>query len=265
MKPKLVVIGAAGRMGRRILSLAAKAGEFDIIAAVERQGHHDVGKNAGLVAGAGPMNIKLADVFGASADVAIDFSEAQAVDKTIDYCLKNSVALLSGTTGLSSQQRKKIEAASEKIPIIYGTNMSVGMNVLFNLVGKVAAMLGDEYDIEIIEQHHRFKKDAPSGSALTLAENICKETGRNFPGSVTHSRSGKDALRQKGTIGMHAVRAGDITGAHSVIFGTLGETVTLNHTANSRDTFARGALWAAKWLVGKEPALYSMADVLGIS
>jgi len=264
MKPKLVVIGAAGRMGRRILSLAAKAGEFDIIAAVERQGHHDVGKNAGLVAGAGPMNIKLADVFGASADVAIDFSEAQAVDKTIDYCLKNSVALLSGTTGLSSQQRKKIEAASEKIPIIYGTNMSVGMNVLFNLVGKVAAMLGDEYDIEIIEQHHRFKKDAPSGSALTLAENICKETGRDIGESLTHGRSG-DGLRQKGTIGMHAVRAGDITGAHSVIFGTLGETVTLNHTANSRDTFARGALWAAKWLVGKEPALYSMADVLGIS
>jgi len=142
--------------------------------------------------------------------------------------------------------------------------MSVGMNVLFNLVGKVATMLGDEYDIEIIEQHHRFKKDAPSGSSLTLAENICKATGLIFPESITHGRSGKDAARKKGTIGMHAVRAGDITGVHSVIFGTLGETVTLNHTANSRDTFVRGALRAAKWLVGKEPALYSMADVLGI-
>jgi len=277
MKPKLVVIGAGGRMGKRILSLAAEAGEFDIVAAVERQGHPDIGKDAGLVAAAGPMNIELTDVFPTAGDpqprlamgvagacVAIDFSQPEAADKTIDYCLENKVALVSGTTGLSNQQREKIKAASQRIPIIYGTNMSVGMNVMFNLVGKVATMLGDEYDIEIVEQHHRFKKDAPSGSALTLAENICKATGRDIDGTLTHGRSGKDALRQKGTIGMHAVRAGDITGVHSVIFGTLGETVTLNHTANNRDTFARGALRAAKWLVGKEPALYSMADVLGI-
>jgi len=141
--------------------------------------------------------------------------------------------------------------------------MSVGMNVMFNLVGKVATMLGEEYDIEIVEQHHRFKKDAPSGSALTLAENICKETGRDIGKTFVHGREG-ESLRQKGTVGMHAVRAGDIIGVHSVIFGTLGETVTLNHTANSRDTFVRGALKAAKWLVGKEPGLYSMADVLGI-
>jgi 4-hydroxy-tetrahydrodipicolinate reductase len=264
MKPKLVVVGAAGRMGKRIFSLAAEAGELDIIAAVERQGHPDIGKDAGLVAGAGPIDVKLADKFPKDGDVAVDFSQPEAADKTIDYCLKNKVALVSGTTGLSNQQREKFKAAAEKIPVIYGTNMSVGMNVLFNLVGKVATMLGEEYDIEIIEQHHRFKKDAPSGSALTLAENICKATGRDFSDSLTHGRSGKDAFRQKGAIGMHAVRAGDITGVHSVIFGTLGETVTVNHTANSRDTFVRGALRAAKWLVGKEPALYSMADVLGI-
>ncbi len=264
MKPKLVVVGAAGRMGKRIVSLAVEAGEFDIVAAVERKDHPDIDKDAGLVAGAGPLNIKLTDVFPTAGDVAVDFSQPEAADKTIDYCLENKVALVSGTTGLSNQQREKFKAAAEKIPVIYGTNMSVGMNVLFNLVGKVATMLGDEYDIEIIEQHHRFKKDAPSGSALTLAENICGATGRDFSKTITHGRSGKDALRQKGTIGMHAVRAGDITGVHSVIFGTSGETVTLNHTANSRDTFVRGALRAAKWLVGKEPALYSMADVLGI-
>jgi 4-hydroxy-tetrahydrodipicolinate reductase len=264
MKPKLVVVGAAGRMGKRIVSLAVESGEFDIIAAVERKDHPDIGKDAGLVAAAGPLNVKLTDVFPADGDVAIDFSQPEAADKTIDYCLENKVALVSGTTGLSNRQRGKFKAAAEKIPIIYGTNMSVGMNVLFNLVGKVATMLGDEYDIEIIEQHHRFKKDAPSGSALTLAENICAATGRGLSGTLTHGRSGKDALRQKGAIGMHAVRAGDITGVHSVVFGTLGETVTLNHTANSRDTFVRGALRAAKWLVGKEPALYSMADVLGI-
>jgi len=277
MRPKLVVIGAAGRMGKRILSLAAGAGWFDIIAAIERHGHPDIGKDASLVAAAGPINVKLTDMFPADGDpqprlatgvagacVAIDFSQPEAADKTVDYCLENNVALVSGTTGLSDQQREKIKAASEKIPIIYGTNMSVGMNVLFNLVGKVATMLGDEYDIEIIERHHRFKKDAPSGSALTLAENICKATGRDFPESLTHGRSGKDTLRQKGIIGVHAVRAGNITGVHSVIFGTLGETVTLNHTANSRDAFVRGALRAAKWLVGKKPALYSMTDVFSI-
>jgi 4-hydroxy-tetrahydrodipicolinate reductase len=264
MRTKLVVIGAAGRMGRRILSLAANSGQFDIIAAVERQDHPDIGKVYALESPSGAIQIALTDTYAtAAADVAIDFSQPEAVDETIDYCLENKVALVSGTTGLSDRQRDKIKEAAENIPIIYGSNMSVGMNVLFSLAPKVASILGDEYDIEIVEQHHRFKKDAPSGSALTLAENICQATGRDFPDALAHGRSGKDALRQKGTIGMHAVRAGDITGVHSIIFGTLGETVTLNHTANSRDTFVHGALRAAKWLAGKKPGLYSMADVLG--
>ncbi len=264
MKSKLVVVGAAGRMGNRILSLALEAGRFDIVAAVERKDHPDIGKDAGLVAAAAPINVKLDSAYPAGADVVIDFSQPAAADKTIDYCTKGNAALVLGTTGLSDQQREKIKTASEKIPVIYATNMSVGMNVLFSLVGKVASMLGDEYDIEIVEQHHRFKKDAPSGSTLTLAENICKATGRKFPDCLTRGRSGKDALREKGTIGVHAVRAGDITGIHSVIFGTLGEKLTLNHTAHSRDTFARGALRAAQWLIGKKPRLYSMTDVLGL-
>ncbi|MHC4460604.1 MAG: 4-hydroxy-tetrahydrodipicolinate reductase [Planctomycetota bacterium] len=264
MKSKLIVSGAAGRMGRRIIAQAYEAGQFDIIAAVERQDHPDIGKDAGLVAAAGPINLKLDSAYPLNADVVIDFSQPAAADKTIDYCADKGAALVLGTTGLTPGQLEKIKTASEKIPAVYATNMSVGMNVLFALVGKVAAMLGDDYDIEIVEQHHRFKKDAPSGSALTLAENVCKVTGRKFPDCLTPGRSGKDALRQKGAIGIHAIRAGDITGIHSVIFGTLGEKLTLNHTAHSRDTFARGALRAAKWLVGKEPALYSMADVLGI-
>jgi len=264
MRTKLVVIGAAGRMGRRILSLAANSGQFDIIAAVERQGHPDIGKVYTLESPSGPIEVTLTDTYAAAAaDVAIDFSQPEAVDETIDYCLENKVALVSGTTGLSVRQRDKIKEAAGNIPIIYGSNMSVGMNVLFSLAPKIASILGDEYDIEIVEQHHRFKKDAPSGSALTLAENICQATGRDFPDTLAHGRSGKDALREKGTIGMHAVRAGDITGVHSIIFGTLGETITLNHTANSRDTFVRGALRAAKWLAGKKPGLYSMTDVLG--
>jgi len=265
MKPKLLIVGAAGRMGRRVLSLAIQASQFDIVAAVEKADHPDIGKDAGLVAAVGQINVKLDSVYPAGADVAVDFSTPETADKTIDYCLKSGAALVLGTTGLSDEQQEKIKAASQKIPVVYGTNMSVGMNALFTLVGKVASMLGDEYDIEIIEQHHRFKKDAPSGSALTLAKNICTATGRDFPDCIVHGRSGKDALRQKGSIGIHAVRAGDITGIHSVIFSTLGETVALNHNAHSRDGFARGALRAAKWLVGKKPGLYSMADVLGIS
>ena len=264
MKLKLIVCGAAGRMGKRIISLAIEADEFDIIAAIENQDHPDIGKDAGIVAGMRPINVELGSTYPDGSDVVIDFSQPAAADKTIDYCAESGAALVLGTTGLSDEQREKIKAASEGVPVIYGTNMSVGMNVLFSLVGKVAAMLGDDYDVEIIEQHHRFKKDAPSGSALTLAENICKSTARGFPDSLVHGRNGKEALRQEGAIGIHAIRAGDITGVHSVIFGTLGEKLTLNHTAHSRDTFARGALRAAKWLIGKKPALYSMADVLGI-
>jgi 4-hydroxy-tetrahydrodipicolinate reductase len=264
MRSRLIVIGAAGRMGKRILALAIESGQFDIAGAVEKDGHPDYGKDAGLVAGIGPIDVKISDSFPTNADVAIDFSNPQATNTTIDFCETNCVALILGTTGLSDQQLQKIKTASKKTPIIYGTNMSVGMNVLFNLAGKFANMLGQEYDIEIVEQHHRFKKDAPSGSALTLAKNICKTTGWDFPEALIHGRSGKNVLREKGTIGMHAIRAGDITGVHSVIFSTRGETVALSHTAHNRDTFARGALRAAEWLAGKKPGLYSMADVLGI-
>ena len=265
MKEKLIVIGAVGRMGSRILQLAVESGEFDITAAIEVQGHPKIDKDVGFSTPSGPVNIRLTDTFpAAEVDVAVDFSLPDGMDRTIDYCLESKVALVLGTTGLSEEQQEKIKIASEKIPILYATNMSVGMNVLFALAGKVASMLGPEYDIEIIEQHHRFKKDAPSGTALTLAENICRQTGRAFPESVTYGRYGKDAHRQKGTMGIHAIRAGDITGIHSIVFGTLGETVTLNHCANSRDTFVRGALRAAKWIVGKEPALYSIADVIGL-
>jgi len=265
MKTRIAVVGAAGRMGRRIIALANESGDFEVTAAVEKKGHPDLGKDAGVLAGIGPINIMLSDVFPRSApQAAIDFSLPEAVVETIDYCTPRAVPLVCGTTGLNEKQREAIKMASKKIPLIYATNMSVGMNILFAVVGKVASMLGDEYDIEIIEQHHRFKKDAPSGSAITLAENICKATERDLSSSLVHGRSGKEAPRQKGAIGMHAVRAGDITGIHSVIYGTLGETVTLSHTAHSRDTFVRGALRAAKWVIAKPPGLYSMADVLRI-
>ncbi len=265
MKPKLAVIGAGGRVGRRIIALATELSYFDIVAAIETSKHPDSGKDAGVQAGTNPLGINISSSWPSSCDVAIDFSLPEAAEATVSNCVSTRTALVMGTTGLSAAQKAVIEKAGAKIPIIYGTNMSVGMNVMFAIVGKVAAMLGEEYDIEIIEKHHRFKKDAPSGSALTLAENICKATGRPFPDCLTHGRDGKEALRQKNTIGMHAVRAGDITGVHDVIYGTIGETITLNHTAHSRDTFVGGALRAARWLIGRKPGLYTMMDVLGIS
>jgi 4-hydroxy-tetrahydrodipicolinate reductase len=265
MKPKLVVVGAAGRMGRRVIALAVESSRFDIVGAVENEGHPEIGKDVGLVAGTDRLNVVLGSSWPAGANVVIDFSLPEAADKTLQQCTANGTALVMGTTGLTATQQEAIKTAAKKVPILYGTNMSVGMNVLFSIVGKVAAMLGEDYDIEIIEEHHRFKKDAPSGSALTLAQNICKATARPYPDSLIHGRSGKEALRKKGEIGMHAVRAGDITGIHSVIYGTLGETITLNHTAHNRDTLVRGALRAAEWLLNQPPALYSMADVLGIT
>jgi 4-hydroxy-tetrahydrodipicolinate reductase len=264
MKPKLVVCGAGGRMGKRIIALAVEDGVFHIAGAVEKAIHPDMGKDVALLAGAGALGVNIESVFPALADAVIDFSSPDATDATLYWCLQKKAALVLGTTGLSQQQQEAVKKAAEKIAVVSSTNMSVGMNVLFNLAGKTAAMLGEDYDIEIIEEHHRFKKDAPSGSALTLAENICKATGKKFPNSIVNGRSGKDALREKGTIGMHAVRAGDIVGEHSVMFSTLGETVTLSHSAHSRDGFARGALRAARWLIGKKPGLYSMTDVLGL-
>jgi 4-hydroxy-tetrahydrodipicolinate reductase len=265
MKPKLAVVGAGGRVGSRIIALAAESARFNIVAAIEKPGHPDIGKDAGLHAGINPIGVNVNSDWPSTCEVVLDFSLPEAAEETVARCLAMRAAMIMGTTGLTPAQKVVVEKAAARIPIIYGTNMSVGMNVLFSIVGKVAAMLGEDYDIEIVEEHHRFKKDAPSGSALTLAENICKATDRPFPNSLTHGRSGKDALRQRNTIGMHAVRAGDITGVHHVIYSTLGETITLNHTAHSRDTFVRGALRAAQWLIGKKPGLYTMADVLGIA
>ena len=264
MKPKLIVNGAGGRMGRRIIAIAADLGQFDIVGAVDVESHPDIGKDAGLIAGVAEIGVGLSADLPKEADVMIDFSLPEATDKAVNFCIENNVAIVLGTTGLSEDQLDMINIAAKKIPVIQATNYSVAMNVLFSLVGQTAKMLGEDYDTEITEAHHKFKKDSPSGTALTLAENIAKDTDKDFPTCLVHGREGKDALRKKGTIGMHAIRAGDITGQHSVIFGAEGETLTLSHNAHNRDNFVWGSLRAAKWLAGKKPGRYSMNDVLGI-
>ncbi|RKY07434.1 MAG: 4-hydroxy-tetrahydrodipicolinate reductase [Planctomycetota bacterium] len=265
MKPALIINGAAGRMGKRIVALACESGQFNIVGATDYPQHPDMGKDIGLLAGIEPINVPLTAAFPDSAAVMIDFSLPQAADAAIDYCAKNGVSLVMGTTGLSEAQLTKLKNASCKIAIVQATNMSLGMNLLFATVGKVAKALGENYDIEIVEAHHRFKKDAPSGTALSLAEAVCQETGRDYPGSLTHGRQGKETSRQKGTIGMHAIRGGDIVGEHRVIYSTLGETVTISHSAHTRDTFVRGALGAAEWVASQNPGLYDMQDVLRLT
>lgn len=264
MKPGLIINGAAGRMGKRIVALAHEESVFSVIAALEYSQHPDLGKDIGVLAGIGNLNVTLTNEFPAAADVMIDFSLPQAADATIQHCADNNVALVLGTTGLSETQLERLHRAAGKIAIVQATNMSLGMNLLFALVGKVAKSLGIDYDIEIVEAHHRFKKDAPSGSALSLAEAICKETGRTYPGQLVHGREGNDVPRQTGEIGMHAVRAGDIIGQHSILYSTLGESITIAHNAHTRDTFVRGALRAAGWVIKQKHGLYSMKDVLGL-
>lgn len=265
MQPRLIVCGAAGRMGKRILCLALESEAFDLVGAIDRPEHPDIGKDAGVLAGCRKIGVELSDTLNENADVLIDFSLPESADRTIEFCAKSKTALVMGITGLSDPQLSNIRCTSESVAVVQATNMSLGMNLLFSMVGKVAKSLGDGYDIEIIEAHHRFKKDSPSGSALSLAQAVCKETGRDYPGDLVHGREGKEALREKGTIGMHAIRGGDIVGQHSVMYSTLGETITISHNAHSRDTFANGAIHAAKWILDKQPGLYTMQDVLGLT
>lgn len=261
---KVTINGAAGRMGLKLVTLAVNSDNFELYSAVDREGHENIGDDIGLLAGLGNINCPLKDTFEGKPDVIIDFSLPVGAQKAIEWAKTSKTALVIGTTGIDEQLSSSIDEASKVIAIVQATNMSTGMNLLFSMVGKIAETLGEDYDIEITEAHHRFKKDAPSGTAHTLAENICKQTGRNYPGDLVHGREGKECPRRQGSIGMHAVRGGDIVGEHSVMYSTLGETVTISHSAHSRETFVRGALRAAQWVVGKPPRRYTMQDVLGL-
>ncbi len=262
MAIKLGIIGCAGRMGRRIASLAHEDQNFSLTCAIERPDHPAQGVDLGELLGLGKLDLPIRATLASKPDVLIDFTIPQVTIEALGAARKAAVPTVIGTTGLSSEQLVKLKEASEDIAVFHAANMSLGVNVLFHLVGQVARALGDDYDIEISETHHRFKKDAPSGTALELARQICAATNKDFDSCITHGRSGAQAPRKPGNIGMHARRQGDVIGEHTVAFSTLGETVELSHKAHSRDIFARGALRAAAWLVGKEPGLYDMLDLL---
>jgi 4-hydroxy-tetrahydrodipicolinate reductase len=264
---RVVVTGAAGRMGGQILRLVSETEGVSVAGAVERSGHPAVGRDAGEVAGLGALGVPVSGSLEEAlpgADVVVDFTSAAASLQNLDAVCRAGKAIVIGSTGFTPEQRDEVRRRRDEARVFLTANMSVGVNVLLKVVADVARLLGDDYDVEVVETHHRFKKDAPSGTALALAESVAEALGRDLAGDAVHGRQGLVGERTRREIGIHAVRAGDVVGDHTVIFGALGERVEITHKASSRETFARGAIRAALWLPGQPKGLYDMRDLLGL-
>ncbi|MGA2582371.1 MAG: 4-hydroxy-tetrahydrodipicolinate reductase [Tepidisphaeraceae bacterium] len=258
---KLAITGASGRMGGRLIALARQDKTFEIVAAIERPDSPDIARDAGEIAGIGTMGLPVTSDLRPTPKVLIDFTTPPSMRHWLKTCHDRNIPMVIGTTGLKEKDHAAIDVAAQHIPILQAPNMSLGVNVLLKVVAEIAKKLGDEYDIEIVEGHHRFKKDAPSGTAQALADAIISATGKTRK-SLVHGRHG-DSARTPGQIGMHSLRLGDETGRHTVYFAALGERLEIGHVATNRDTFVHGALHAAKWLAKQKPGRYTVADVLG--
>jgi len=264
---RIIVAGASGRMGSRITALAGEYPELRLTGAFEREGHGAIGKDAGFTAGISETGVKLSDRLEdiiENSDVIVDFTTPDSTKENIRLSSKYRKAMVIGTTGFSRDDMRKMEGAMVNIPCVMASNMSTGVNVLLRVLQDIAKVLGDEYDMEIIEAHHRLKKDAPSGTALKIAQALADATNRSLDEVAVYARKGLVGERTKKEIGIQTIRAGDIVGEHTVIFGGLGERIEITHKASSRDTFARGALRAALWVSGKPAGIYDMQDVLGL-
>ncbi len=264
---RAVVTGASGRMGGHIIRALRAAEGLVLVGATERPGFPpglDAAAAAGLPPAGIPVTVDLDGTLARGADVVIDFTTPEASVAHADVCARRGVALVVGATGFTSEARARVEAAAARIPVVLSPNMSIGVNVLFALVRDAARMLGDAYDVEILELHHNKKKDAPSGTALRLAEVAAASLGRDPARDLLFSRHGLVGERPRREIGVQALRGGDAAGEHTVYFVGEGERLELTHRATSRDQFARGAVRAAAWIAGKAPGLYDMADVLGL-
>ena len=259
----IAITGAAGRMGQRLIALAKQDGGFTLVGAVERPDHPMQGRDAGEACGTGPLGLPISYDLKATPKVLIDFTSPDSMRHWLKSCRDRGIAMVIGTTGLQEGDHAAIERAAAEIPVLQSPNMSLGVNVLFKIAAEVARMLGDDYDKEIVEGHHRFKKDAPSGTAMGLADSILKAMNKTRD-ALVYDRHGDDVVRKRGEIGMHALRIGDEVGRHTAYFAALGERLELTHVATNRDTFAHGALRAAKWLATQKPGLYGMADLLGL-
>jgi 4-hydroxy-tetrahydrodipicolinate reductase len=265
---QLVMAGAMGRMGKTILRLASRDKAFRIVGGIEERGHAALGQDLGPILGGDLMGVKITQDATAAmkhADVLIDFSHFSALPENLKVAVKTRTACVIGTTGIPSPMLRQIQAASRKIPIVQSPNMSVGVNLLFKLAAIAGKALDESYDLEIMEIHHRMKKDAPSGTAMKLLEILLEARGRDLKKDVVYGREGETGVRTKGKIGVFALRGGDVVGDHTVSFFGDGERIELVHKASSREAFARGALLAAKFLAKKKQGLYHMPQVLGIA
>ena len=263
----LVIAGAAGRMGSRIVALARETAGVRVVAALEAPGHPALGRDAGETAGAGTLGVAL----GADAAavltrdrVLVEFSVPEATLGHLKLVAAAGARAVIGTTGFSAAQKNEIAALARTAPIMMAPNMSVAVTLAFRILPLMAKALGDDYDVEITEVHHRFKKDAPSGTALRMAEVVAEALGRDLGKVGVYGRQGLPGERTRQEIAVMSLRSGDVVGEHTVAFGALGERLELTHRAHTRDTFGRGALRAARWIRQQPPGLYDMADVLGL-
>ena len=263
----IAIIGAAGRMGRMLVQAVHADAGVRVAAAVEREDDLCLGADAGTVAGIGEIGVSIESSLDralAVSDVCIDFTLPGPTVEHAGVCRSQHRAMVIGTTGLSADQLAKLDDAARDIAIVHAPNMSVGVNLCFKLLEVAARALGDSVDIEIIEAHHRTKVDAPSGTAVRMGEIIAGALGRDLAGCAVYGREGHTGIRDPKTIGFETIRAGDIVGEHTVMFGGEGERIELTHRAASRANFAAGAVRAARWVVHKPPGLYDMQDVLGL-
>lgn len=262
------VIGAGGRMGRMLIEAVQDNPNTTLSAAIERQGSSLVGADAGEVAAIGILEVKVVDDLVAvidNIDVLIDFSLPDATEQNMQTCAEHKVAMVIGTTGFNEQQEQVLFEASKHIPIVYAGNYSTGVNLSLKLLAMAAKAFGNDADVEIIEAHHKHKIDAPSGTAYMMAEAVAEARGQNLKEVAIYGREGQTGERKKGTIGIHAVRGGEIVGDHTVMFIADGEVVEITHRARARMTFAAGAVRAATWIIQQDKGQYNMQDVLGLS
>ena len=263
----IIVCGVGGRMGGVVVRAIQQSTDFKLVAAIDKSGSSRLGRDAGEISAAGNLGIPITDKLDSVLrpnTVIIDFTNPEASLEFLRSAAKNSTPIVIATTGFDSKQRAAIKRLSRRTPTLLSANTSLGVNVLVALLGQAAKMLGDDYDVEIVEAHHRFKKDAPSGTALALGRSVAEALNRDLDKVGINGRKGLVGERGKKEIALLSVRAGDIVGEHTVIFGGLGERLEFIHRAHSRDTFAHGALRAAEWLAKQKPGLYGMQDVLGL-
>lgn len=257
---KIAILGASGRMGQAVIKAALSVPAIQLSAAIDRWDSPDLGEDVGAgVSVAHDLNAAVGFF-----DVVVDFSTPEATLSAVEICRRQKKGMVIGTTGFTDEQRAAIEAAAKDIPICMSANFSVGVNVVLTLLQQAASVLGDEYDVEVVEAHHRMKVDAPSGTALAMGRVLAQTLGRDLDTCAVYGREGQTGARDAKTIGFATVRGGDVVGDHTVLFLGEGERVEVSHKATHRSNFALGALRAAQWLRDKQPGLYDMQDVLGL-